>query len=612
MDRSKLTLPFLLAIAVCLQPRLANASDVDPFANDTRLDRQAAMSVEGMAIADLFTLLSKKTGVSLSAARDVGDEKIVLFTPARSLRTTLKDVATLFGCRWDRGTIEGQATYTLSRGAELVKYETALRQRANNLMLAKLEAQVRALDESAEQLASRGEADEIHKRLSNPDSRLATEFYRLLSAAQKRELFSLGRYRIAFSALPENYRQTLREMAERSVRANLAGVDLGARSVDDYVRHDRERLEATGAQFKLMRTPRRNFTTVWLSLGAVGGSVVAELTESGQWQLPPHGNPYPAAVRQIGEAPTTSLQISVNSKPAQLAAGALPDEKFVRAASLEKAYVDRAKKLSRSSGQPVLGDYYRTKVHVNRQYPQDPPEQSAQMQALNELSGKQGSLWWFEGKTIFFRSRNWYERRLYEVPDRWYRNVAAKLKSQKGKPVYNDMQTIAELTPLQIHGLMSGHRESGDLMFKTEFDVYFQPGLHELLALLKPKPWPFGRNDEILIGRVPDAQMKRATLTWELMTPTQRTALPAFLSAQDELVANAPADSFTVFIRRGNASEVAETFVSIGIVCELKLRGEDDTFFDKQAHYDIFLPLVLPDDRSSALSIELSAPAAEL
>ena len=87
-------LPTLLLILACLAAPALGA-DRDPLAGDPRLDARVAVSVEGMAVADALDLLSRKTGIPVSARGEIGDEKIVAFSQPRSLRALLSDVAAL-------------------------------------------------------------------------------------------------------------------------------------------------------------------------------------------------------------------------------------------------------------------------------------------------------------------------------------------------------------------------------------------------------------------------------------------------------------------------------------------------------------------------------------
>src|SRR5437868_14869100 len=101
------TAVLLLAAAMIMAlplrvPAAAPDTVRDPLAEDSRLQRRVALSVEGLPIRDLLSLLSERTGVSLAVASDVADEKALVFGPARPLRDVLADLAALFDCRWAR------------------------------------------------------------------------------------------------------------------------------------------------------------------------------------------------------------------------------------------------------------------------------------------------------------------------------------------------------------------------------------------------------------------------------------------------------------------------------------------------------------------------------
>src|SRR4051812_11617631 len=89
-----LTLPRLLASAAALQP--------DPFAGEPRAAQKVTVSAEGLPVTELLALLAQKTGISLSAAPEVADDKVIVFGPACPLREILADIAALFNDRWER------------------------------------------------------------------------------------------------------------------------------------------------------------------------------------------------------------------------------------------------------------------------------------------------------------------------------------------------------------------------------------------------------------------------------------------------------------------------------------------------------------------------------
>src|SRR5712692_8092811 len=88
----------------------------DPLADDTRLARQVRVTVEGLPVSDLLAQLSTKVGVTLTADAETGDDKVIVFGPARPLRELLADLAALFNDRWERRKAKnGVVSYRLIR-----------------------------------------------------------------------------------------------------------------------------------------------------------------------------------------------------------------------------------------------------------------------------------------------------------------------------------------------------------------------------------------------------------------------------------------------------------------------------------------------------------------
>src|SRR5205085_1930126 len=112
-------------------------------------------------------LLSEKTGISMSVSPETADDKVIVFGPARPLREVLGDLAALFNDRWERHQLkDGSARYVLTRDLPARQYEAALAHAVTTHMMAQLAEQVRALDETPEQLARRPETDRTRSFLS--------------------------------------------------------------------------------------------------------------------------------------------------------------------------------------------------------------------------------------------------------------------------------------------------------------------------------------------------------------------------------------------------------------------------------------------------------------
>ena len=99
----------LLLTPVCAAAQSAVPAAAQGFSVDSRLQQKVAVHAEGIPVSDLLVLLGRKTGVSLKADPYVADDKVAAFSPARSLRSTLLDLAALFNDTWEEAPLaDGQ------------------------------------------------------------------------------------------------------------------------------------------------------------------------------------------------------------------------------------------------------------------------------------------------------------------------------------------------------------------------------------------------------------------------------------------------------------------------------------------------------------------------
>src|SRR5579871_3239864 len=217
--RLVLPISLIMTVALPLSARQAPATpttlqiDQDPLAGDARLSQRVAIRAEGLPVTELLALLSHKTGVAFTTQEDIGDEKVVLFSPARPLRDTLADLAALFNNQWIHVEKEGERPrYKLIRTGVARAYEDSFTGGPRQRMMMQLEEQVRALEETTEQLKRRPADDVIRATLLNPERRLATQFYALLPPDQKQQLFATGAMLpVPFSALTHEQQNALRD-----------------------------------------------------------------------------------------------------------------------------------------------------------------------------------------------------------------------------------------------------------------------------------------------------------------------------------------------------------------------------------------------------------------
>ncbi len=154
------------AIAITLSSPLKAAPEPekdDPLGGDPKMDRKIILSAEGIPVGELLAAVSKKTGLAFRADPSVADAKIIVFGPPRPLRAALTDIAALTNDSWRHYTnVEKVEQYVLYREPKAFRYEAGLAQAVTAKMQAKLEEQVRALDERPDQFAKRPEKDWVN------------------------------------------------------------------------------------------------------------------------------------------------------------------------------------------------------------------------------------------------------------------------------------------------------------------------------------------------------------------------------------------------------------------------------------------------------------------
>ena len=157
-----------------------NAPAKDPLADDARLAQKIRVSVEGLPVSDLLAQLAAKTGVALAAEPDIGDDKVIVFGPARPLRDLLADLAALFNDRWEsKRTRDGEIRYRLYRTVAARQLEATFARRTTEQQMARLERLVSGLDMKPEELA-RPENRDIQWYAADRKRRFAVTLYRLL------------------------------------------------------------------------------------------------------------------------------------------------------------------------------------------------------------------------------------------------------------------------------------------------------------------------------------------------------------------------------------------------------------------------------------------------
>jgi hypothetical protein len=589
----------VILYGLLLIPIFASAQPTDPavqgFNADIRLKQNVAVHAEGIPVGDLLALLSRKTGVSLKADPYVADDKVVVFSPARPLRTTLVDLAALFNDTWEEAPLaDGKMRYTLVRRLKAQRYEDDLEQQVITRMKALLDAQVKALDETEQEFAKRPATDRIRQNLEHPSThgRQATRLYGQLSPEQKDTLFAAGFLNISFAS-SSPLQQAMAREAFGEVTTTLKAIDAAQRVnfPDVHIVIDPpEMLVRHGLRFRLTHTNNAGLSAEVLQviLGANTYMTMGSFESADKWLLPAHGNPY---------LPKEKLSTTD-----------LPASKSVLDAAGKTAWIDRLSALAETEHIPIFSDYYRspTLLHdLSAAHAARPgePALAPEVTALDSLCRPVGFLWWRRGSTLLMRKRDWYAQRRYEVADRWVRGLQQRLQKQKSLPTFGDLCQLLDLTPRQISGLNAAlsNTEGEDALI----DLDREEGIGEMLRLIQvacpaSSPLPMGTPTEILrSGAGIDGGLSPQTVS----------LLTTFLNTLRLAATRENLRDFSVHLScyTPDMIKAAQTTPppNLSISIEWKL-GVDNGILNSSAHtWYLCLPLKVPYDRSDRTRIEL-------
>ncbi len=567
----------------------------DPFAGDARLERKVLVSCEGLPVSELLALISEKTQIPLSASREHAQDKLLVFGPARPLRDVLADLAALLGAVWEKRKTD--TGYTLARSIRTRNREERLQRDTTGRMLEHMDAQVKALSETPEQLARRPPQDRIRQRLADPGGRLGTHFFALLTRAQKEKLFKEGRLSFPFSALSEGQKDSLRK-AFRGIVAEEERFAQEQRAKGFGVPVSRmEDLERGRLRFQLTQGGATSLLLV-LNRSPKGALFLSFFDPRGRWLAPARGNPYTAEPVPEGSP--------------------LPPPRAVgEAARGDKSWPQRLRALSEAAGVPVLADFYRSRpvTAVLTEPTGASPAVSAPDagSALDALCRPAGYLWWARGDTLLLRKRDWYNQRQYEVPERWLREVSRGLRARDGLPTVRDVLRVGELTQRQVAGL---NAMGGGAGFYG--DEYRLAGLSELLAAVQAAS-SGGRADEpVHTGPISREVERHKTLVLRPAGAGEQALLRAFLARQSDqddtagetglrvlLVANGPEAPAAPRAPEEGASGAAG-YRSVRVLAIWE--GEEAHRAKRPSHnvYPVLLPFWLPDERADKIHVELA------
>ena len=567
----------------------------DPLGSDARLDRKVNISAEGIPLSDLLTAVSKQTGMAFRADGIAADDKVIVFGPPRPLRAVLTDIAALFNDQWRHYVnVEGKEQYVIYREPKAVRYENGLADSVIAKMQAQLAEQVRALDETPEQIAKRPAKDPIRENFAKPilHGRTATKLYSLLNRQQIDTLFTQGYLNVSFVSSGTSAQETARGAFKEAVAGLLKENErVQQQNPDVHIVIDApENLERSGIRFNLHHENNAGLSAlvVQVILGKASYMTMGSFDCSDQWILPAHGNPY--------------------SRAPVKADADLPKEKDTTAAAKIHGWIEQLQELAARTERPVVADLFRSPPLVKplaseEQAGEQTPTSAGKgpLAALDALCQPAGCLWWRHDKTLLFRKRDWYQQQRYEVPDRWIRSVAKRLASQKGVMTFGDLASLSELSRTQIAGLTNLLAGGGG----TPTDADTLAGLPELLQIIAAAADPAA---PIYVGSLSPQLLERIALPRGGVPPALRTPVAAFLSARRQITAPEDVARFQVCLTcygplpaSNQDAPSPDPRDRATVVVEWN-PGTEQTPFDQRL--DLYLPTAFPNDRSSKTKVE--------
>jgi beta-lactamase regulating signal transducer with metallopeptidase domain len=539
------------------------AQEENAWEKDARLSRKVSISAEGLPVRDLLALLSQKTGVLFKAEDYVADDKVIVFTPARPLHDTLADIAALFDDTWlPRKTQNDTNYFLLVRNRPAKDYEDGLSQDRNRKMLAQLDAQVRALEETPQEMERRPAADPIRMALSSPAGRLGTSVFALLNEEQRTQLMENWRTQISVTRLSPEQKKALEPL--------FFGDRFKPEANDGFVLDQipREEMDKHEMRFNLMGS--NGELSVYMTAPIGFNMEVTKFSAAAKFLLPPHGNPYTGkAVRSSTDVPASQAITS----------------------SQDASWVDRLHSLATKTGVPVIADFYRSKpIHAadgESDISKDPA-----FQALDAFSRPEGYAWWTRGKSLLLRKRDWYNQRLYEVPDRWVEAVGKRVSAHKDAPTYADVLSLSDLSMDQIIGLQEslGRHTNRDLL----------SGLPDMLASL----------GSCAVDK--NTPLYKGVLSGD--TVLQKSVRPNFDDAQQMTLLNNFFHAFPRDLLEGIRKEGGDPhefgYMLMAFDEQTGASVKVNVFFAVHrtinAGYNLALPTMLPDDRRANTQINLT------
>jgi hypothetical protein len=467
---------------------------------DSRLSREVTLAIKATALSDLCDQLRKDTGIHLEAGRSVADEKVTVFCEKLPLREVMRQLSRPFGYTWLRSkrgldrtdgtagaTTKAEYRYELMQDLRSQLLEEELRNRDRNAALLDVDREMNRyrpyLNLSPDQALARAatappEEKKLLEYLAGKGWGPAQLYFQLtpsdleaLRNGQKVSFNAAGRplppemarnvmtslrdYRIVrhgdsfdgapVKYLPDGVPPSAVPEAQPMVSLSLDRSELGQLTLHGYSGFY---IGTPPNCLQLMGDDDRNL--------AVGMSPAVRSPENA------------AANARFARDPALQGRVAVKAvgsrqSPVASSTGPRPmaGDGADRTGVSKVTSADVLEALHRATGLPIVADYY------TRLYPasQVAVQNTRRFDALNRLADTMRLRWSKDadrgaGGWLQFRSANFYNDRLKEVPNRLLFRWAAS-RREHGAQTLEDLIEISQLTDAQLDSntMAEGARE---------------------------------------------------------------------------------------------------------------------------------------------------------
>jgi RNA polymerase sigma-70 factor, ECF subfamily len=494
MSRRKLLGAAGSAAAVVAAGGLAGAAGAPSPQNpaeivDDRLTRKVTLAVKAIALVDLCERLLKETGIALTAAPSVADEKVTLFCKSMPLRDVMRQLSRPFGYTWLRQGKAGEFRYELAQDLRSQLLEEELRNRDRNAAMLDLQQDIERYrpylglspDEALQRAKSAPAAEKplletMSGRAWGPIQmyfRLSSQELAALRAGQELKFAEVPRPgeqpRVEGGGSgaplpPEVGRGVLQSQRQRRLIQSEQGWEYTPEDTAPAAALAPAQVpEARGeVRLRLGQSDLGQFTidgTSGLFTIGKGGGVHwygANSAGFGSGKNPRSQKPDNAtANHKLARDPALQQAVSVQPQPSvkpppasQKGESDTPKPRVTTADVLEA--------LHRATGMPIVADFY-TRLY-------SPQVVSAQGQVLfetlNQLADAMRLRWNKDGAWLQFRSTSYYDDRLKEVPNRLLSRWSG-VRQKQGALSLDDLVEITQLTDAQLDAaeMAEGARE---------------------------------------------------------------------------------------------------------------------------------------------------------